>query len=100
MLGGKVNIGKKFIELKSLQANLLMHYYRSRLEGRLEVEEKLYHVSNKISSLVTAMSIEELQEVCRLDKIMDLYKAYHSSNSAMEQSMIYEEFTKCVMTGG
>lgn len=96
----KVNTGKEFIELKRLQAKLLMHYYRSPLEWRLEAEEKLYHVSNKISSLIIPLSVEEQLEIGKLEKIMDLYKGYHSSGSAMEQSMLYEEFAKFVMSGG
>jgi hypothetical protein len=98
MLREKVKTGKDYIELKRLQAKLLMHYFRNPLEGRLEAEEKLYHISKKISSLVIPLSLEELQEACKLDKIMGLYKAYHSSGSAMEQSIIYEVFTKCIMT--
>lgn len=76
-----------------------MQYYCGPLELRLETEGKLYHVAKKISSLIVSLSVKVQEEVEKLNKVMSLYIAYHSSGSAMEQSMIYEEFTKCVMTG-
>lgn len=84
--------GQRHLELKRLQANLLILIYRGSLKQRLDAEEKLYQLKEKYSSVQVSLSHEEKETLIELSRVMNLYSKYQESSSAMEQSVIYEQF--------
>ncbi|REE90614.1 hypothetical protein A8990_106119 [Paenibacillus taihuensis] len=84
--------GQRYLELKRLQANLLIPFYRGSLEQRLDAEEKLYQLKGKYGSVQVSLSREEKETLIELSRVMNLYSKYQESGSAMEQSEIYEQF--------